>query len=108
MLEKKNEYRELFEEISLRKIYFVIPNDNGNCDRARRIFDKYMDVFQREHRAVYSDVLQSQQEALKEVNMYDEQKGYFAIAKFVRQILIILRYVFVGWTLLKDVFGKRD
>ena len=108
LLEKKNEYRELFDEVSLRKIYFVIPNDNGNCDRARRIFDKYMDVFQREHRAVYSSVLQSQQEALKEVNMYDEQKGYFAIAKFARQLLMILRYIFVGWTLLKDVFGKRD
>lgn len=108
LLEKKNEYRELFEEISLRKIYFVIPNDNGNCDRARRIFDEYTDVFQREHRAVYSGVFQSQKEALKEVNMYDEQKGYFAIAKFVRQLLIILRYVFVVWTWLKDKFGKED
>lgn len=108
LLEKKNEYRELFKEISLRKIYFVIPNDNGNCDRARQIFDKYKNVFQREHRAVYSGVLQSQKEALKEVNMYDEQRGYFAIAKRIRQILIILRYVFVGWTLFKDVFGKKD
>ena len=61
--------RELFKEISLRKIYFVIPNDNGNCDRARQIFDQYKDVFQREHRAVYSGVLKSQKEALKEVNM---------------------------------------
>ena len=108
LLEKKNEYRELFKEISLRKIYFVIPNDNGNCDRARQIFDQYKDVFQREHRAVYSGVFKSQKEALKEVNMYDEQRGYFAIAKRIRQLLIILRYVFVGWTWLKDIFGKRD
>ena len=53
-------------------------------------------------------VFKSQKEALKEVNMYDEQRGYFAIAKRIRQLLIILRYVFVGWTWLKDIFGKRD
>ena len=92
-MEKKNEYRELFKEISLRKIYFVIPNDNGNCDRARQIVDKYTDVFQREHRAVYSGVFQSQQEALKEVNMYDEQRGYFAIAKRIRQVIEIVAFI---------------
>ncbi|MBU5416947.1 macro domain-containing protein [Anaerobutyricum soehngenii] len=108
LLEKKNEYRELFKEINLRKIYFVILNDNGNCDRARNIFDEYQEVFQREHRAVYSKVLRSQKAALKEINMYDEQRGYFTIAKITRLLLIYLRYVFVGWTLLKDFFGKWD
>ena len=108
LLKKKNEYRELCEEINLKKIYFVIPNDNGNCDRARDIFDEYQKVFQREHRAVYSTVWQSQKEAWKEVNMYDEQRGYFAIAKFTRQLLIFTRYIFSLWTVLKDVFGKRD
>ena len=108
LLEKRNEYRELFEKINLRKIYFVILNDNGNCDRARNIFDEYQEVFQREHRAVYSKVLKSQKAALKEINMYDEQRGYFTIAKVTRLLLIYLRYIFVGWTLLKDFFGRWD
>lgn len=92
----------------MKKIYFVVSNDNGNCDRARRVFDEYQTVFQKEHRAVYSKVGQSQKEALKEVNLYDEQRGYFAIAKLTRQLLIILRYFFSLWTLLKDRFGKWD
>ena len=45
---------------------------------------------------------------MKEVNLYDEQRGYFAIAKLTRQLLIILRYFFSLWTLLKDWFGKWD
>ena len=108
LLRKKNEYRELCKEINLRKIYFVVLNDNGNCDRARKIFDEYQKIFQKEHRAVYSNVMKSQKEALKEVNIYDEQRGYFAIAKFIRQLLIWLRFFFSLWTLLKDVFGRWD
>lgn len=94
LLKRKSQYRELYREINLKKIYFVVSNDNGNCDRARRVFDEYQTVFQKEHRAVYSKVGQSQKEALKEVNLYDEQRGYFAIAKLTRQLLIILRYFF--------------
>lgn len=108
LLKRKSQYRELYREINLKKIYFVVSNDNGNCDRARRVFDEYQTVFQKEHRAVYSKVGQSQKEALKEVNLYDEQRGYFAIAKLTRQLLIILRYFFSLWTLLKDRFGKWD
>lgn len=52
--------------------------------------------------------MKSQKEALKEVNIYDEQRGYFAIAKFIRQLLIWLRFFFSLWTLLKDVFGRWD
>lgn len=108
LLKRKSQYREICEEIKLRKIYFVILSDNGNCERAWRIFDEYRNVFHKGHRVVYGKVLKSQQEALKEINIYDRQRGYFAIAKVVRQTLLLLRYFFSMWTLLKDVFGKWD
>ena len=106
LLKRKSQYREICEEIKLRKIYFVILSDNGNCERACRIFDEYRNVFHKGHRVVYGKVLKSQQEALKEINIYDRQRGYFAIAKVVRQTLLLLRYFFFNVDIIKRCFWK--
>lgn len=108
LLDKKNEYRELHNQISLKRIYFVVLDETNNYQKACRIYDEYEPIFQREHRAVYNSFADSQRGFWNEINLYDEQKGYFAIAKMFRKLLIILRYIFGLWTLLKDVFGKRD
>lgn len=108
LLDKKNEYRELFDQINLKQIYFVILDEANNYDKACKIYDEYRSVFQKEHRAVYNSFVDSQRAFWNEINLYDEQKGYFAIAKLFRKLLIIFRYIFGLWTLFKDVFGKKD
>ena len=108
LLDKKNEYRELFDQINLKQIYFVILDEANNYDKACKIYDEYREVFQKEHRAVYNSFIDSQRAFWNEINLYDEQKGYFAIAKLFRKLLIILRYIFGFWTWLKDIFGKKD
>ena len=108
LLDKKNEYRELHNQISLKRIYFVVLDEANDYQKACRIYDEYKPIFQREHRAVYNSFADSQRGFWNEINLYDEQKGYFAVAKIFRKLLIILRYIFGLWTLLKDVFGKRD
>lgn len=108
LLDKKNEYRELFDQISLKQIYFVILDELNNFDKACKLYDEYREVFQKEHRAVYNSFSDSQRAFWNEINLYDEQKGYFAIAKLFRKLLIVLRYIFGFWTWLKDVFGKKD
>lgn len=108
LLDKKNEYRELHNQISLKRIYFVVLDEANAYQKACRIYDEYKPIFQREHRAVYNSFADSQRGFWNEINLYDEQKGYFAVAKIFRKLLIILRYIFGLWTLLKDVFGKRD
>ena len=108
LLEKKHNMKELFDYISLKKVYFVIYDVNNNYDIASTIYEKYKKVFQKEHRAVIRGTGKSQQEFRKEISLYDEQKGYFAVAKFFRELLIILRIIFGFWTYLKDLISKED
>ena len=86
----------------------MILDEANNYNKACKIYDEYRQVFQKEHRAVYNSFIDSQRAFWNEINLYDEQKGYFAIAKLFRKLLIVLRYIFGFWTWLKDIFGKKD
>lgn len=108
ILEKKRKKRELFDKISLHEIYFVIPDEQKNYEKACIIFDEYRPIFEKEHRVVARKSYASLKEFYKEVYLYDNQRGYFAVAKKVRQILLIFRTVFGAWSVLKDKIGKWD
>lgn len=108
ILEKKKAKRELFDKIRLQTIYFVIPDDQEKYEKACQIFDEYRIIFQKEHRAVARTSWTSLNEFYKEVSLYDNQRGYFAVAKAVRKLLLQFRKFFGAWTILKDFFGKWD
>jgi O-acetyl-ADP-ribose deacetylase (regulator of RNase III) len=108
LLDKKMELKELFDSISLKKIYFLVLDDQKRYDTAIEIFNSYQDVFRREHRAVARGAIESQKEFMQEVSLYDEQRGYFSVAKFVRQLLLYMRWIFGFWTFLKDVRSTKD
>ena len=108
LLEKKKETAELFEYIGLKKVYFIVPDEMGNYETACEVFKKYQKVFQKEHRAVARGAMKSQIEFFKEIRSYDTQKGSFAIAKFIREILMVLRIILGLWTYVKDLISKRD
>ena len=107
LLEKKKELRELFDHLEIRHIYFVV-NDDNDYTKACNIKDKYKDTFMKEHRAVSRGAIQSQKEYWKEIDLYDNQKGYFAIASFVRKLLLAMRWILGGWTFIKDLVSKED
>lgn len=108
LLEKKKEEGELFDYIGLRKVYFIIP-DQQNYNTALNVYGRYEKTFQKEHRAVSRGVRESQKEFWREIYLYDNKKGYFTIAKAVRQILLFLRmHVFGIWTCIKDRVSKED
>lgn len=108
LLEQKKEKGELFKYIGLKKVYFIVPDEMDHYTMACNVFEKYRKTFQKEHRATMRGVWQSQKELWKEISMYDTQKGYFAIAKIVRQLLMIFRMILGFWTYLKDVVSKED
>lgn len=108
LLEKKKEEGELFEYIGLKKVYFIIP-DQQNYNIAQDVYRRYEKTFQKEHRAVSRGVCESQKEFWREIYLYDNKKGYFTIAKIVRQILLFLRMHVLGiWTCIKDRVSKED
>lgn len=108
LLDEKNRSRELFSYFSLKKIYFVVSDVNGYYDRACKILKEYEKVFSKEHRAVARSSWESEWEFWNEIKLYDEQRGYFTIAKLVRQIILLLRIFGGVWTYLKDVRSRTD
>ena len=73
------------------------------------MYKRYEKTFRKEHRAVSRGVKKSQKEFLREIKLYDNQKGYFTIAKIVRQTLLFLRMYILGlWTCIKDIVSQED
>lgn len=107
LLEKKKELRELFDSLELKKIYFIV-NEDSNYTEALEIKTRYKNTFLKEHRAVSRGAIKSQKEYSKEIELYDEQKGYFAIVSLVRKLLLKMRWVLGGWTFIKDFVSKED
>ncbi|MCB6580324.1 hypothetical protein LI132_04320 [Blautia faecis] len=98
---------ELFDSLELKKIYFIV-NEDSNYTEALEIKTRYKNTFLKEHRAVSRGAIKSQKEYSKEIELYDEQKGYFAIVSLVRKLLLKMRWVLGGWTFIKDFVSKED
>lgn len=109
LLELKNKDRELFGYLSLKKIYLVIYDQNGEKEIVQKVIKRYKKCFEREHRAVSRMSWQSQWEYLKEIFQYDRKRGYFSLAKISRIILVVIRlFLFAPTNSVKDIFGRRD
>lgn len=108
LLEEKKKDSEFFSYYKLEKIYITIPEE-AKCDIAEQILEKYKKIFCKERRVVSRDSFESQQELFKEIQLNDEKRGYFSVAKCFRQIMMLLRiYFFYVTNWLKDSFGGID
>lgn len=107
LLEKKRKDPEMLEYSTLEKIYFVIQNDE-NYKQARKILKKYRRTFKIEKRVVSHNSFVSQLQILKQIQLYDVQKGYFTISRALRYILVFLRLFAFPFNYLKDVFGREN
>lgn len=107
LLERKRKDAELLEYTTLKKIYFIIP-DQENYNIARKMLTKYKRTFKKEKRVVSHKTFESQLQLLKEIQLYDRQKGYFTITRAFRVFLILLRMFLFPHNYLKDVFGKEN
>lgn len=107
LLEYKRRDPEMLQYTTLEKIYFVIP-DKENFSQAQKIFRKFKRTFKKEKRVVPNNSFCSQLQLLKQIQLYDSQKGYFAISKSLRYWLVLGRTFLFPANYLKDLFGQEN
>lgn len=113
VLEWRIQEPESFEMSQLEHIYLFIyhetperKEDYFQC--SHQMMQKYRLILRRNRRVVYQSSFAAHLRYWKEIREYDENRGYFFCAKKVRELLMLIRMVFIPWMMLKDIFGGRD
>ncbi len=117
LLDWQAEDEESFESAAIENIVFFTgkPKQDSDSGRdkheecVRKIIGEYRRVFEKQHRVVFQKTYQSQMQCIKEVQDYDEVRGYFSIARTFRLWLLRFRVV-LGFlsNFIKDKRGGND
>ena len=104
---------EFFSMVSLERIYlFVYHPSVEKMDEqfqiANRVMQEYQALLKANRRITYQTSCQAHISYWKEIYMYDRERGYFAIARGIREALMIIRMIFWPLMYLKDLFGGKD
>lgn len=113
LLEWKEKDPEQFAMAGVDKIYFFIYDScESACEEhmktAMKIYREYEPYIKDERRVVMQNSTQAHFRYMREIARYDEKRGYFAIAKTIRLLLMGLRIFFLPPMWLKDRIGGRD
>lgn len=113
LVDWKNQDSEMFEMAGIKKIYFFIyDTDPIECNRkyqcVRGFLDKYNPIFEKNRKVVFQNSWKASLRYWEEIKQNDWKRGYFAIAKILRQIMLIIRFAFIPLLCLKDLFGRND
>lgn len=110
LIDWKNRDPELFSMSDLKKIYFCIYNPHNSADAiyACKTLQKYNKYFEKDKKVTYQNSCIAQFRYLMEICKYDHIRGYFAVARSLRIILVLLRTVFLPVMLLKDGIAHSD
>lgn len=116
LVQWKNEDKEMFEMAKLEKIIFFVYGPDGENGKTTKAYEacinKFLNdaktVFEKNRRIVCHTSWQSSMRYFQEIIQNDSKRGYFAIAKAIRFLLWIIRYLFLPLLLLKDLIGKKD
>lgn len=101
---------ELFNQSTIEKIYICIydKNDAIQADRYRlagKVWKSYEKILRYDHKVVVQNTWMAHCRYIREIWKYDKNRGYFAIARNFRLLLMILRIVFLPVLLIKDFLG---
>ncbi len=113
LVEWKSKDSELFETAGLENIYLYIYHDeewvrDKNFETAVKIWKEYERTFKLNKKVVFQSSARAHLRYLLEISRYDNERGYFAIAKSVRLLLMAIRTLFLPVMLLKDLFGRKN
>ena len=113
LLDWQSKDAEYFELVSLEKIYFFVYDAdsdklNEKLTTAKQIFNKYKPYFLENRQVVFQSSTLAHLRYMNELWKYDSQKGYFAIARGFRIVLMIIRSLFIPTMYIKDIFGQLD
>ena len=108
LLEWKIHDEEFFNDAGIKRIYFVLKTDS-NIDKkdAYTIFEKYLRILKKNEKVVYQTTYRTNLQILKDIRVYDESRGYFFIAKWMRYLIMIVRMMFLPLSFIKDLFGGK-
>lgn len=101
---------ELFNWSALQKIYICIYSDDPVEKKERyrlaeKIWKRYEKIFKKDNKVVVQYTAPAHLQYLYEIWKYDKYRGYFAIAKFFRLLLLAIRTIFLPVLMTKDLFG---
>lgn len=101
---------ELFNQSAIKKIYICIYDANPAKQTARyrlagEIWKGYEKILRYDHKVVVQNTWMAHFRYIQEIRKYDKNRGYFAIAKNFRLLLMYLRILFLPLLAVKDVLG---
>lgn len=108
LAEWKQSDPESFETSDLEKIIFFTKSIE-DCKTITNIIERYSEIYDRGHQVVFQDSFIAQKQYYNEILIYDENRGYFAIAGLFRRAILRFR-MFFGFVSnrLKEVAGGID
>lgn len=109
LVEWREQDAEMFNYAGIENIYFYVCGKSINDFRCtRNLLDKYKKIFACNKKVVYQSSVRTHFQMMNEIRHYDLDRGYFAIAKGFRLLLIGMRTLFLPFTVIKDWRGKND
>lgn len=113
LIDWKTQDREAFEYAGIEHIFFFVYNQNKNKEKenletAQIWLNKYNYYFSLNQNIVFQTSKEAHYRYLKEIELNDEKRGYFSLAKSIRYHLMRSRFFFLPFLSLKDFFGKES
>lgn len=101
---------ELFNSAAIQKIYICIYSDDSaekeeKYQVAGKIWKDYEKILRYDNKVVVQYTVKAHLRYLHEIWKYDENRGYFAIAKFFRLLLLVIRSFFLPVLVVKDLLA---
>ncbi len=111
LMDWKRSDLESFNTSGIENIVFFVKKENeGNQkEKISDIISEYGEIYQEDHQVVFQNSFKAQNQYYNEIRVYDENRGYFAIAAWFRRTLVRSR-MFFGWVSnkIKDGIGGID
>lgn len=109
----KSQDKEMFEMAGIRKIvFFIYDFDKNKCKEnyecACDILQKYRSILEKDKKVVAHTSFQAMLRYWQEIIQNDQKRGYFAIARLVRVLLMTIRFLFLPILWIKDMIAGRD
>lgn len=113
LMEWKGQDPELFEMAGIERIYFFIYDSDEKTRKehmecAKAVYRKFETCIGKERRIVYQKSMEAHCRYINEIRRYDEQRGYFSVAKDIRLLLMYFRLLFLPSMWCKDLLGGCD
>lgn len=120
LMEWKQSDEEDFNTSKLENIIFFVKPKTEDCsvesgtkaskneqlDIIKEIFAEYVDIYRWNHQVVFQDSFTSQRQYYNEILLNDKKRGYFAIARCFRCVLVWCRMFFgIISNKIKDTVG---